>query len=105
VASRILIDLLGYQKHQEGLQRNETSSRKRRTQLSSQTPGATPNASVASISGQSTHAKAFPKKTQEDNKQEMLDRKEDLVFVSPLLRGFALKNKLWRMFPFSTGSF
>ena len=35
----------------------------------------------------------------------MLDRKEDLVFVSPLLRGFALKNKLWRMFLFSTFSF
>jgi hypothetical protein len=33
---------------------------------------------------------------QEENKQELLYRKEDLVFVSPLLRGFALKNKLWR---------
>jgi hypothetical protein len=105
VASRILIDLLGYQKHQEGLQRNETSSRKRRTQQPPQNPGATPHADVASISGQSTHAKALPKKTREDNKQEMLDRKEDLVFVSPLLRGFALKNKLWRMFLFLTFSF
>jgi hypothetical protein len=104
VASRILIDLLGYQKHQEGLQRNDTSSRKRRTQQP-QNPGATPNADVASISGQSTHAKALPKKTQEDNKQEMVHRKEDLVFVSPLLRGFALKNKLWRKFLFSTFSF
>jgi hypothetical protein len=105
VASRILIDLLGYQKHQEGLQRNETSSRKRRTQQPPQNPGPTPHADVASISGQSTHAKPLTKKTQEDNKQEMLDRKEDLVFVSPLLRGFALKNKLWRMFLFSTFSF
>lgn len=33
---------------------------------------------------------------QEENKKEMLgERYDDLVFVSPLLEGFALKNKQW----------
>jgi len=58
-----------------------------------------PNADASSISAQSTHGKSLSKELQEENKQEMLDRKEDLVFVSPLLRGFALKNKLWRKIP------
>jgi hypothetical protein len=57
-----------------------------------------PITDAASISAQSTNAKSLSKELQEENKQEMLDRKDDLVFVSPLLRGFALKNKLWRMF-------
>jgi hypothetical protein len=57
-----------------------------------------PTTDAASISGQSTHAKTLSKEMQEENKQELLDRKDDLVFVSPLLRGFALKNKLWRKF-------
>jgi hypothetical protein len=95
VASRILIDFFGYQKHHEGLQRNETSARKRRTQP--QQP-AQPGADTASLSGQSTKVKSLSKESQEENKQEMLGRKDDLVFVSPLLRGFALKNKLWRRF-------
>ncbi|PMD50986.1 P-loop containing nucleoside triphosphate hydrolase protein [Hyaloscypha bicolor E] len=98
VASRILIDFFGYQKHQEGLQRNETSSRRRRTQPQAPQPPATPAADAASISGQSTNARSLSKELQEENKQEILDRKEDLVFVSPLLRGFALKNKLWLYF-------
>jgi hypothetical protein len=57
-----------------------------------------PNTDAASISAQSTNTKSLSKELQEENKQEMLDRKDDLVFVSPLLRGFALKNKLWRKF-------
>jgi len=40
----------------------------------------------------------LPKDKQEENKEEMLARAEDLVYVSPTLEGFALKNKLWRMF-------
>lgn len=36
---------------------------------------------------------------QQQNKEEMLgNRYNDLVFVSPLLQGFALKNKQWRTF-------
>lgn len=34
---------------------------------------------------------------QEANKEEILSRGDDLVFVTPVLEGFALKNKLWRM--------
>jgi hypothetical protein len=100
VASRILIDFFGYQKHHEGLQRNENNSRRRRTQgpPPPPQPPAQPVSDATSISGQSTAAKSLSKETQNENKQEMLDRKDDLIFVSPLLRGFALKNKLWRTF-------
>lgn len=39
------------------------------------------------------------KEKQEENKKEMLGkRKDELVYVSPLLEGFALKNKQWRKF-------
>jgi len=101
VASRILIDFFGYQKHHEGLQRNETTSRRghgrgHQPPQPQQAPGNPNSADATSISGKSMHAQSLSKETQEDNKHEMLDRKDDLVFVSPLLRGFALKNKLWR---------
>jgi hypothetical protein len=44
------------------------------------------------------YVKTLPKDKQEENKQEMLARAEHLVYISPILEGFALKNKLWRMF-------
>jgi hypothetical protein len=37
------------------------------------------------------------KDKQQENINEMLAREDDLIFVSPILEGFALKNKLWRM--------
>ena len=33
---------------------------------------------------------------QQKNKEAMLTKEEDLVFMSPLIDGYALKNKLWR---------
>jgi len=39
---------------------------------------------------------ALSKEKQLENKNEMLgERKDELVYVSPLLEGFALKNKKW----------
>jgi hypothetical protein len=32
---------------------------------------------------------------QKKNKDEMLAREEDLIYLSPMLVGYALKNKLW----------
>jgi hypothetical protein len=32
---------------------------------------------------------------QEKNKDEMLEREDDLIYLSPMLVGYALKNKLW----------
>jgi hypothetical protein len=33
---------------------------------------------------------------QRKNRDDLLARKDDLVFLSPMLMGYALKNKLWR---------
>lgn len=33
---------------------------------------------------------------QKKNRDNLLARKDDLVFLSPMLVGYALKNKLWR---------
>jgi hypothetical protein len=49
------------------------------------------------VGDEATYLKALSKEDQEANKEEMLAREKDLIFVSPLLTGFALKNKLWRM--------
>jgi len=38
------------------------------------------------------------KDQQEKNVKEMLARKEDLIFMSPILEGFSLKNKEWCKF-------
>ena len=47
---------------------------------------------------QSSYAQTLDKEKQDKNKEEMLARAEDLVFISPVLLGFALKNKQWRRF-------
>jgi hypothetical protein len=49
------------------------------------------------VGDEATYLKALSKEDQEANKEEMLARDKDLIFVSPLLTGFALKNKLWCM--------
>ena len=49
------------------------------------------------VGDEATYLKALSKEDQEANKEEMLARDRDLIFVSPLLTGFALKNKLWCM--------
>jgi hypothetical protein len=51
------------------------------------------------VGDEATYLKTLSKEDQEANKEEMLAREKDLVFVSPLLTGFALKNKLWCMSP------
>jgi len=45
---------------------------------------------------ESTYVKCLAKEKQQKNKDEMLAREHDLIFLSPILEGFALKNKLWR---------
>lgn len=37
---------------------------------------------------------------QKKNRDEMLARPDDLCFLSPMLEGYALKNKMWCRFEF-----
>jgi len=44
------------------------------------------------------YIKRLTEDEQKKNRDEMLARKGDLIFLSPMLMGYALKNKLWRKF-------
>jgi len=41
-------------------------------------------------------SKRLDEEEQRKNKEAMLANEADLVFISPLIDGYALKNKLWR---------
>lgn len=86
VSGRVLVDYFGYQKHFKGLQRADNNTRRtRRGQPESA------NADEAK------YVQTLSKEKQEQNKMFMLgERRDELVYVSPLLEGFALKNKQWR---------
>jgi hypothetical protein len=86
-----LVDYFGYKKHFDGLSRNDTNSRPRsRGQPSTNNNVVSPE--------QPSYVQTLPKEKQAENKLEMIGREDDLVYVSPLLEGFALKNKLWCKF-------
>lgn len=88
-----MIDYFGYKKHHEGLTRNGNTNhqpnRRGRQSTSSQAPVTV---------DQATYVQVLDKEKQQENKEEMLSREEDLVYFSPTLEGFALKNKLWLNF-------
>jgi hypothetical protein len=54
-----------------------------------------PNPSTTKHPPTSLYIKRLSEEEQKMNKKAMLDRENDLVFLSPLLPGYALKNKLW----------
>ena len=88
MSGRILVDFHGYAKHHQGLQRLEKTTGNQA--LETQGPEDT------STKTTETYRKRLNAKEQAANKEKMLARAEDLMFVSPMLLGFALKDKLWR---------
>lgn len=98
VNSRILIDYFGYKKHFEGLARNDNTARRGRGRGNSNNNAQNlPNGEAAPR--ENIYVETLPVEKQEENKKEMLGKRyDDLVFVSPLLEGFALKNKQWLNF-------
>ncbi|KAL2061152.1 hypothetical protein VTL71DRAFT_7425 [Oculimacula yallundae] len=90
VTGRILIDYFGYQKHFEGLKRTDNNSRRKRTANPPPAKGG---------NDEPKYVQTLSKEKQEANMKEMLgERKDELVYISPLLEGFALKNKKWLNF-------
>ena len=86
VSGRILIDFYGYAKHHKGLERIEKPSKNQRSNQYKD----------RASDGGSTYLKPLDDKEQQANKAEMLVRRTDLMFISPMLSGFALREKLWR---------
>ena len=80
VDGRVLIDFHGFAKHSLGLQRVEKPSE----------DGGAPK------SEEGAYIRPLSSKEQEANKRAMLKRKNDLIFVSPMLSGFAMGEKVWR---------
>ena len=80
VDGRVLIDFHGFAKHSLGLQRVEKASE----------DGDAPK------SGEGAYIRPLSREEQEANKSAMLKRKSDLIFLSPMLSGFAMGEKVWR---------
>lgn len=49
--------------------------------------------------GKAMVAKRLSVEEQQKNQEAMLAKEQDLMFIVPLIEGYALKNKLWREFP------
>ncbi len=74
---RVLIDFHGYAKHHLGLHRLKKPS-------------------TNGVADEGAYIKPLTAEEQRANKTAMLKRKEELIFVSPMLSGFAMGDKLWR---------
>jgi hypothetical protein len=100
VEGRILIDVVGFNKYhltqgkREGkdaeTQKNTITRRGRRPAASDDL-----DATDAKKSLEKGSNKRLSEADQQKNKEEMLAKEEDMIFMSPLLEGYALKNKLW----------
>lgn len=107
MSGRILIDIYGYNKHHGGLQRTENKAKQAVQNVYDPTlslhspanvpvPPVTPNNEAEAEN--SAYIKRLSDEEQQNNKDEMLARPHDLVFLSPILTGFSLKDKLWRQY-------
>lgn len=83
VDGRILIDVVGYNKHQLGVTPLETMR-----SYSKKMPSSLAKSRKATW-------KWLDKETQNKNKKAMLEKPEDLMFMAPVLEGYALANKRW----------
>ena len=88
MSGRILIDAYGYNKHHLALQRREGKEVTENTSDSE-------DEDEKPLAEKSTYIKRLSDEKQKKNKDEMLAREQDLILLSPILTGFALKNKLW----------
>ncbi|KAM5474283.1 hypothetical protein MauCBS54593_001857 [Microsporum audouinii] len=113
VDGRILVDIVGYNKHHEAQRTNSgvENPLKRKQRVLQAAKGNKdektalhmdgPN-KVKVISGKRVGdpraTKHIPKEEQEKNKEGMLALGEDIIYMSPFLEGYALKNKEWLNF-------
>ncbi|KAN0071868.1 P-loop containing nucleoside triphosphate hydrolase protein [Elaphomyces granulatus] len=102
VDGRILVDVFGYNKHHrtQGVREAKDPELQKNRILSidptfdDQLPP-TGNGTASSAAQSSSTSKRLTEDRQRKNKEGMLARDEDLKFMSPVLEGFALKNKIW----------
>lgn len=101
VQGRILIDVVGYNKHERAQGKREGSDpvteKNRATVTHPGDPAADPEKQADAKDG-SKSQRHLSEARQLQNKEQMLARPDDLVFLSPLIEGYALKNKRWRKY-------
>ncbi|KAM5354481.1 hypothetical protein ACJ41O_001128 [Fusarium nematophilum] len=99
VECRVLVDVVGYNKYHlaQGkrenkdpeVERNHVSRRRRKRELDDLKPeGKSP----------SSQQKRLNEEQQAKNKEEIMQRPDELAFMSELIGGYALKNKIWVYF-------
>lgn len=97
VDGRILIDVVGFNKHHlaQGIREGKDPETRRNMVRGTGRP---PPARDRKVLEKAIIAKRLDEHEQQKNKEAMLAKEEDLVFMSPLIDGYALKNKLWLSF-------
>ncbi|KAF6829355.1 Vacuolar protein sorting-associated protein 4B [Colletotrichum plurivorum] len=103
VQGRILIDVVGYNKHERAQGKREGSdphTEKNRATVTHADPPADAEKQEDAKDGKdgSKSQRHLSEARQLQNKEQMLARPDDLVFLSPLIEGYALKNKRWLNF-------
>lgn len=102
VEGRVLIDAMGYNKYhlaqgsrenQDETERNRAGRGRRRR---NPPPEDEPNEEDQAV--KATQKSRLSDEEQVSNKNDMLSREDDLGFMSELIGGYALKNKLWVQF-------
>ncbi|TQN67110.1 ATPase family AAA domain-containing protein FIGL1 [Colletotrichum shisoi] len=106
VEGRILVDVVGFNKYErtQGKREQDDANTRRNRVSQSQThhhqqdeygEGTEESKPEKTGAGSSKHLGV---NDQRKNKEEVLARDGDLMFMSPLIEGFALKNKVWLSF-------
>ncbi|KAL8297395.1 hypothetical protein RB597_006481 [Gaeumannomyces tritici] len=99
VDGRILIDVLGYKKHHlaQGVREDKDPHTTKNTVQGTGRTGAAPGKQAANTNAPAP-AKRLTEEEQAKNRQAMLHDENRLMFMYPLMEGYALKNKLWMSF-------
>ncbi|KAK0640835.1 ATPase [Cercophora newfieldiana] len=97
VDGRILIDVVGFNKHHlaRGVREGKGPDARRNTVRGT---GRHSRGRGRNVIEKMEMAKRLDEAEQRKNKEAMLANEHDLVFISPLIDGYALKNKLWLSF-------
>ena len=92
VEGRILIDMAGYNKYHLSQGKREAGDPE--TVRNAETTLVRANESEAQ-DGNNSSLKRLSEEEQARNKAEMLEKEHLLMFIDPLIMGYALKNKMW----------
>lgn len=95
VNGRILIDVVGFNKYHLSQGKREGKDPESKKNQVTHIPQPAADSPGTEAPMDKTGSKRLSEEDQAKNKEEMLAKPDDLVFMSPLIEGYALKNKLW----------